>query len=118
LYDLPSAARSTTRTALFALTVGDHALTVPASPTKMKTAGAVTPFCVTGNACEPLKTIPVGDALPAAPGGIATTSVWRTPSPSYSVEVELWLLATQTNPCGLNAIPHGLTRRVSTFEVL
>ena len=62
-------------------TAGDQPDTVPASPTKMKALAPVDPPCVTWNPCVPLKTIPVGLALPAMPAGMATIRDWGTPLP-------------------------------------
>jgi hypothetical protein len=64
---------------------------------------------------EPLKTMPVGAAGPAWPGGIATTSDCGTPLPSYSVDVDVPVALTRTKPCGSNAIPQPSTRLASTF---
>jgi hypothetical protein len=48
----------------------------------MKALAPLAPPWVTWKAEEPLKTIPVGFAGPAAPGGIETTSDCGTPWPS------------------------------------
>src|SRR6476661_6421127 len=90
----------------------------PPSPAKMKMLAPETPPWPTAKPSPPLKTMPVGFALPPWPGGTATTSDCGTPLPSYSVDVAVALSATQTNPCGLNAMPQPLTRWLSTFGPL
>src|SRR5690349_5369222 len=59
--------------------------------------------------------MPVGEAGPPAPGGIATTSDCATPLPSYSVDVLLPRLLTHTNAAGLKATPQAFTRLTSTW---
>ena len=99
-------------------TPGDQPAIVPPSPTKMNTLAPLLPACVTAKSVEPLKTMPVGSALPAVPGGIDTTSDCRAPLPSYKVDFELPSSATQTKPCGLKAMPQPLIRFGSLFAVL
>src|SRR5439155_24562568 len=113
-----SAAPSNTVTALCRFTPGDHATSVPTSPTKMNALVPVPRPCVIWKPLVPLNTMPVGAASPALPAGIETTSDCAMPLPSYSVAVDVPLFATQTKPAGLNAIPHGFTRSASTFDVL
>src|SRR5437764_261313 len=88
-------------------TPGDQPEIVPPSPAKMNALAPLTPPWLTANADEPLNTIPVGLAGPATPAGIETTSDCGVP-----------LLATQTKPCGLNAMPQALTRFRSAFDPL
>src|SRR5471032_1496363 len=82
---------------------------VPLSLANRKGLAPVLPFCVSWKSWLPLKTMPVGES------GVATTSVCGTPLPSYSVEVLLPLLATQTKPVGLKAMPQALTRLASVW---
>src|SRR3954471_17397124 len=114
----PCAAPSCTTCALFKSTPGLHAEIVPDSPAKMNGLGPLALFALSTKLLPPLKTSPVGLPGPAVPAGIATTSDCATPLPSYSVEVDVPLSATQTKPCGLNATPQALTRCASVFETL
>src|SRR5690349_1106326 len=91
-------------------TPGDQPDSVPPRPAKMKALAPDMPLAVTMKSEWPLKTMPVGLALPAVPGGIDTTSDCGTPAPSYSVEVELDRFATQTKARGLKTTPHASTR--------
>src|ERR1700710_1342483 len=103
---------------LVMFTPGDQPEIVPAMLAKMNGLAPVVAPCVTVKPVVLLNTMPVGPAGPAAPGGIATTSVCGTPLPSYRVEFDVPASATHTKPFGLNATPQPLTRCASTFEAL
>src|ERR1700680_591274 len=90
-----------------------HAESVPSSVTKMKLDGA--PF--TRNPWLLLNTTPVGLAGVVWPLGVAIVTTrpdfvgaFVFGSTLYTVDVPVWLFATQNGPVGANATPHGLLR--------
>src|SRR4051812_17051250 len=106
---------STTVMACVESTLKAQPAIVPCSVAKINALAAlVLPFDTT-KPVEALNTMPVGapgSALVIGPG-ICTIRGTALPLPSYNVDVPLWLLATQTAPVGLNAMPHVLTRFAS-----
>src|SRR5574337_857115 len=102
-------------------TLADQPAIMPPSPSKTNAAAADLPPALTTKSVLGLKTMPVGSkSTPPAPCGSATTrgaaSGCGLPFPSYSVDVALWLLATQTGDVGPNAIPQALTSLASVVR--
>src|SRR5262249_8248050 len=93
---------------------------MPPSPAKMNRATLeFVPELTTKSVDDGLNTRPVGSnvrgpALKCTTRGLETGCA--LPSPSYSVDVPVWLLATQAVPLRGKAMPHGLTRLESTFR--
>src|SRR5438874_5895252 len=89
---------------------------VPSSVAKMKIAGTDLPLAETTKLGVPLKTSPVGADCESAVGpGMVTTRGAAglgagVPSPRYSVDVPVPLLAIQTGLVSEKAIPHAFTR--------
>src|SRR5690348_3811302 len=95
---------------------------MPPSPEKMNSAAPDLPAALTTKSVVVLPTIPVGSKVaPPLEAGRWTTSALPagcgTPLPSYSVDVSLWLLATQTGAVGRNTIPQGFTSSLSTVAL-
>src|SRR5262245_60503510 len=96
-------------------TAGLQAEMTPSSPAKINAAGPVSCPSFTLKSSPSLNTMPVGSPAsldPAGPG-IETTSVCLPPSPSYSVDLPVWLSATHTKPLGLKATPQEFARSAS-----
>src|SRR4051812_729918 len=93
----------------------DHPEIVPPSPAKIKALGAVMPLWVIWKSWLALKTIPVGLAEPPRPAGMETTKDCGTPLPSYRVDFDVPLSATQAKAVGLNARPQPFFRLVSVW---
>src|SRR5437764_12202404 len=88
-------------------TAGFHPRMVPLSVENRNTDGPWSPPCLTTKSLLPLYTVPVG-----APGTFTVSGTFE-PSPMYSVDVFVPLLATHQGEDGLSLTPHALTRSLS-----